>query len=78
MVTVPSLGGGLEGKNILFFCTGNPLDEVEAELRGVRDAVSVDNRVDDVERRDRGQHEYCTHVPVRQQPVGLGGVRTGW
>ena len=27
--------------------------------------------------RWRGQHKYCTHVPVWQQPDGLGGVRTG-
>ena len=42
--------GRRDAGNVLGLCTGNPFDEVEAELRGVRDAVSVDDRVDDVER----------------------------
>ena len=44
--------GRRDAGNVLGLCAGNPLDEVEAELRGVRDAVSVDDRVDDVERRE--------------------------
>ena len=44
--------GWRDAGNVLGLCTGNPLDEVEAELRGVRDAVSVDDSVDDVERRE--------------------------
>ena len=44
--------GRRDAGNVLGLCTGNPLDEVEAELRGVGDAVSVDDRVDDVERRE--------------------------
>ena len=43
--------GRRDAGNVLGLCAGNPLDEVEAELRGVRDAVSVDDRVDDVEWR---------------------------
>ena len=44
--------GRRDAGNVIGLCAGNPLDEVEAELRGVRDAVSVDDRVDDVERRE--------------------------
>ena len=44
--------GRRDAGNVLGLCTGNPLDEVEAELRGVRDAVGVDDRVDDVKRRE--------------------------
>ena len=34
--------GRRDAGNVLGLCAGDPLDEVEAELRGVRDAVSVD------------------------------------
>ena len=73
--------GRRDAGNVLGLCTGNPLDEVEAELRGVRDAVSVDDRVDDVERREllpevRGELLFAGFRVAKEGADGLEAVHS--